>query len=166
VPDPSPLDLRTTLLLPLLSAPGAEDAWRVFLARYWPRIVDWASRCGVGRADAEQIASQVLLKLSCGRTLTSFDRERGRFRPWLRRVVQRATLDFQRELKKTPGGIGRGGNSEDAFDALLDAASLDGLADDLDARLSHDLREAESAIERVRTRICAAAPIANRSWTN
>jgi RNA polymerase sigma-70 factor (ECF subfamily) len=147
--------LRTTLLLPLLSTAGAEDAWRVFLNRYWPRIVEWASRSGVGHADAEQIASQVLLKLSCGRTLTSFDRGRGRFRPWLRKVVQRVALDFRREVKKTPGGVGRGGESEEPLDALLDAASLDGLADDLDARLSHDLRAAESAIERVRARVQA-----------
>ncbi|MGH7226044.1 MAG: RNA polymerase sigma factor, partial [Gemmataceae bacterium] len=142
-----------TLLLPLLSTAGAEDAWRVFLNRYWPRLVEWASRKGIGRADAEQIASEVLLKLSCGRTLASFDRGRGRLRPWLRTVVQRVALDFRRELKKVPGAVGRGGKSENALDALLDAASLDGLADDLDARLAHDLHQAESAVERVRARV-------------
>ena len=62
-------------------------------------------------------------------------------------------LDFRREVKKTPGGVGRGGESEEALDALLDADSLNGLADDLDARLSNDLRAAESAIERVRARV-------------
>ena len=154
MPNPPLLDVRTTLLLPLLSTAGAEDAWRVFLARYWPRLVEWASR-GVRREDAEQIASQVLLKLSCGRTLASFDRGRGRFRPWLRKVVQRVALDFRREVRKTPGGVGRGGESEEPLDALLDAASVDELADDLDARLSHDLFEAELAIERVRARVKA-----------
>ena len=155
MPDLVSCDPRTTLLLPLLSSAGAEDAWRVFFARYWPRIVDWARRSGVRSDDAEQIASQVLLKLSCGRTLTSFDRERGRFRPWLRKVVERVTLDFRQEMKKTPGCVGRGGESGESLDALLDAASLDGLADDLDVRLTHDLREAEAAIERVRARVKA-----------
>jgi RNA polymerase sigma factor (sigma-70 family) len=155
MPDPPPLDPRTTLLLPLLSTPGAEDAWRAFLARYWPRIVAWAKRGGVGDEDAEQIASQVLLKLSCGRTLASFNRERGRFRPWLRKVVQRVTLDFQRERKKIPGAVGRGGESEEALAALFDVVGLEALADDLDARLAHDLREAEAAIARVRARIKA-----------
>jgi DNA-directed RNA polymerase specialized sigma24 family protein len=153
MPNPLAFDLRTTLLLPLLSSPGAEEAWRVFFARYWPLLVAWAERSGVGCADAEQIASQVLLKLSSGRTLAAFDRGRGRFRPWLRKVVQRATLDFRRELKRSPGGVGRGGDSEQALDSLLDADSLNELADDLDARLSHDLRQAEFAVQRVRERL-------------
>lgn len=148
-------DVRTTLLLPMLSAPGAEDAWRVFLSRYWPLIVEWAKHGGAGRDDAEQIASEVLLKLSCGRALASFDRGRGRFRPWLRSVVRRAALDYRRALKKVVGGAGKGNGDVDPLDALLDPASLDGLADELDLRLSRDLREAEAAIERVRGRIKA-----------
>ncbi len=155
MPNSLSFDLLTTLLLPLLSSPEAEEAWRVFFARYWPLLVSWAMKGGVGRANAEQIASQVLLKLSCGRTLAAFDRGRGRFRPWLRKVVHRVTLDFRRELRKTPGGVGRGGDSEKALDSLLDTESLDGLAEDLDVRLSHDLRQAESAIERVRERLKA-----------
>lgn len=151
--DPSLTDVRTTLLLPMLSAPEAEDAWRVFLARYGPRIVEWAKHGGAGRDDAEQIASEVLLKLSCGRALASFDRSRGRFRPWLRSVVRRAALDYHRALKKVAGGAGKGKGNVDPLDALLDPASLDGLADELDLRLSRDLREAEAAVERVRGRV-------------
>lgn len=146
-------DVRTTLLLPMLSAPGGEDAWRVFLARYWPLIVEWAKHGGAGHDDAEQIASEVLLKLSCGRALASFDRGRGRFRPWLRSVVRRAALDYRRTLKKVAGGAGKGKGEADPLDALLDPTSLDDLADELDLRLSRDLREAEAAIERVRARI-------------
>ena len=152
MPTPAPDSPRTTLLLPHLSAPGAEDAWRVFLGRYWPRLVEWARRNGAGRDDAEQIASQVVLKLACGRALASFDRGRGRFRPWLRTVVRRVALDFRRQLRETPGGVGRGGDGG-AFDALLDPASLHGLADDLDARLAHDLQAAEAVVERVRARV-------------
>jgi RNA polymerase sigma-70 factor (ECF subfamily) len=152
MPAPASDEPRTTLLLPLLSAPGAEDAWRTFLGRYWPRIVTWARSHGAGRDDAEQIASQVLLKLACGRALASFDRLRGRFRPSLRAVVRRAALDFRREVGETPGSVGRGGES-DPLGTLLDPASLDGLADDLDARLARDLREVEAVIEHVRARV-------------
>jgi RNA polymerase sigma-70 factor (ECF subfamily) len=134
----------------LLSSSGAEDAWRVFLARYWPRIVEWARRGGIGRDDAEQIASQVLLKLSCGRALASFDRGQGRFRPWLRKVVQRVAIDFLRKRSNVPGSVGRGGES---LDALLDPVSLADLVDELDHRLSRDLGEAEAVVERVRARI-------------
>lgn len=157
MPDPTPDDTRTTLLLPMLSSPGADGAWRVFLGRYWPRIVEWARRQGAGLDDAEQIASQVVLKLACGRALASFDRGRGRFRPWLRAVVRRVALDFRRKGEETPGGVGRGSEGADSLNALLDPASLDGLADDLDARLVHDLREAEAAIERVRARVKASS---------
>ncbi|HTU91696.1 MAG TPA: sigma-70 family RNA polymerase sigma factor [Gemmataceae bacterium] len=148
-----PDDVCTTLLLPMLSAPGAEDAWRVFLKRYWPLIVEWAKHGGAGRDDAEQIASEVLLKLSCGRALASFDRCRGRFRPWLRSVVRRAALDYCRALEKVAGGAGQGKNGADPLDILFDPTSLDSLADDLDARLTHDLQAAEAAIERVRRRV-------------
>jgi hypothetical protein len=108
----APVDAPTTLLVALLSSSGAEDAWRVFLARYWPRLVEWAKRGDVGRDDAEQIASQVLLKLSCGRALVSFDRGQGRFRPWLRKVVHRVAIDFLRKRSNVPGSVGRGGGEK------------------------------------------------------
>ncbi len=152
MPAPASEPPRTTLILPLLSAPGAEEAWRVFLGRYWPRLVDWARRHGARPDDAEQIASQVLLKLACGRALASFDRSRGRFRPWLRAVVRRAALDFRRQVRETPGAVGRGGDG-DPLGALLDPASLDGLANDLGARLADDLHAAEAVVERVRARV-------------
>ncbi|HTU91694.1 MAG TPA: hypothetical protein VMF69_16540 [Gemmataceae bacterium] len=41
-----PDDVGTTLLLPMLSGPDAEDAWRVFLGRYGPLIVEWAKQGG------------------------------------------------------------------------------------------------------------------------
>jgi DNA-directed RNA polymerase specialized sigma24 family protein len=149
----APVDAPTTLLVALLSSSSADDAWRVFLARYWLRIVEWAKRGGVEHDDAEQIASQVLLKLSCGRALASFDRGQGRFRPWLRKVVQRVALDFLRKRRKVPGSVGKGGERGNPLDALLDPASLADLTDELDLRLSRDLREAEAAVERVRARV-------------
>lgn len=151
--DPIPSDVRTTLLLPMLSAPGAEDAWGVFFKRYWPLLVAWAKRGSVRREDAEQIASDVLLKLSCGRALASFDRCRGRFRPWLRTVVHRAALDYRRAQKKIAGSASPRKSDMDSLDSLLDPASLDELVGDLDARLTRDLRAAEAAIERVRRRV-------------
>ena len=152
MPSPIPVDARTTLLLPLLSAPGAEEAWRVFLGRYWPLIVEWAQRGKVRFHDAEQIASEVLVKLSGGRALTTFDRRRGRFRSWLRSVVRRTALDYRRSQQKACGGCCRIG-LKDSLDALFDPASLDGLADELDARLTRDLRLAEAAVERVQARL-------------
>jgi DNA-directed RNA polymerase specialized sigma24 family protein len=147
----APVDFRTTMLVPLLSSAGAEDAWRVFLARFWPRMVEWAKRSGAGSDDAEQIASEVLFKLSCGRALSLFDRGKGSFRPWLHKVVQRVAVNFLDKSRKTPGSVGRGG--EDPFDALLDPASLEALADEIDSCFSRDLRKAEIAVERVRARI-------------
>lgn len=151
MPSIAPVNLRTTMLVPLLSSTGAEDAWRVFLARYWPRIVAWAKRGGAGRDDAEQIASEVLLKLSCGQALASFDGGKGSFRPWLRKVVERVAVNFLGKSRNTPGGVGKGG--EDPFDALLDPASLEALTDEIDFCFSCDLQKAEASVERVRARI-------------
>jgi DNA-directed RNA polymerase specialized sigma24 family protein len=111
--------------------------------------VEVSRRC---RDDAEEIASQVLLKLSCGPALASFEQGRARFRSWLQKVVHRAALDFRRHEQKIPGGGGRG-DKEDPLDALLDPASLDDLTDDLDQRLAHDLGEADAAAQRVRARV-------------
>lgn len=147
----APIDVRTTLLVPLLSSTGAEDAWRVFLDRYWPRIVEWAKQGGAGRDDAEQIASEVLFKLSCGHALALFDRGKGHFRPWLRKVVERVAVNFLKKSRKTPGSLGRGGG--DSLDALLDPASLEALADEIESCFSFNIRKAEAAVERVRARI-------------
>lgn len=152
---PLPGDLRTTLLVSLLASSSAEDAWRVFLARYWPRLVGWARQSGVGRDDAEQIASQILLKLSCGRTLASFDRGKGRFRSWLRKVVERVAVDFLRKRRKTPGSVGKGGAGKDPLETLIDSARLNDLADEIGLVLSSDLQKAEAAVERVRARVKA-----------
>jgi len=114
----APVDLRTTLLVPLVSSTGAEDAWRVFLARYWPRIVQWTRRRGAGRDDAEQIASEVLLKLSCGRALSLFDGEKEDFVPgyarssgvsllisWKKPRRRRAALAEEEKNRSTPSSI-------------------------------------------------------------
>lgn len=94
-----------------------------------------------------------MFKLSCGRALASFDRCRGRFRPWLRTVVHRAALDYRRAQKKIAGSASTRKSDVDSLDSLLDPASLDELVGDLDARLTRDLRAAEAAIERVRRRV-------------
>lgn len=145
-------EIPTGVLLSLLSGSAAEDAWRVFLKRYWGRIRAWACR-HVSFADAEQIASDVLDKLVCGTALVSFDHKRGSFRAWLRVVVRRTIIDFRRKLGKTPGSIGRGMGEGNPLDALVDPASLDGLTGDLDVRLVRDLRAAEVVVNRVRDRV-------------
>ena len=41
---PGPTELATTQLLPFLAAGGNEEAWRVFVVRYRPRILRWCRR--------------------------------------------------------------------------------------------------------------------------
>src|SRR5260370_13756303 len=120
-------DLPSTLLIPLLSGAGAADAWRVFLGRYWPRLVAWACR-HVSYHDAEHIASDVLDKLGCGCALASFDRSRGCFSSWIRVVLRRAVLVFQRNLQQTPGRVGQGTGGTDPSHTLLVPATLDQLS--------------------------------------
>ncbi|HTU21257.1 MAG TPA: sigma-70 family RNA polymerase sigma factor [Gemmataceae bacterium] len=145
-------DAPTTVLLRLLSAPQAEDAWCEFVKRYWSFLVEWARRGDVRLHDAEDIACEVLLKLSQGRALATFDRSRGRSRSWLRGVVHHAALDY-REARQKAFGDRNGKGLQEPIDALLDPASLDDLVEDLDARICRDLEAAEAVIEKVQARV-------------
>ena len=58
---PGPTELATTQLLPYLAAGGNEEAWRIFVVRYRPRILRWCRRLQAD--DAEEVASRVLHKL-------------------------------------------------------------------------------------------------------
>ena len=61
---PGPTELATTQLLPFLAAGGNEEAWRMFVVRYRPRILRWCRKLQAD--DAEEVASRVLHKLAEG----------------------------------------------------------------------------------------------------
>src|SRR5262249_15378040 len=84
-----------------------------------------------------------------------YDPDRGRFRNWLRKLVENQAIDHWRRHHP---GLRQLDDPDRVLLAWPDAASLDDLADDLHNRLLRDLQAAEPVTARVARRV------AERSW--
>src|SRR5262249_32284272 len=87
-------DTRTsiTLLEKLQKAPKDAVAWERFVWRYRPMICGWCREWGLQGADAEDVAQDVLAKLT--EKLGQFHYDPSRcFRAWLKTITQRAWSD-------------------------------------------------------------------------
>jgi len=142
---PGPTELATTQLLPYLAVGGNEEAWRVFVVRYRPRILRWCRRLQAD--DAEEVASRVLHKLVIGLARGVYRRhDTGTFRGWLRRVVGNEVVDFvRRQRPGQPAG--------DVLSCWPDPVSIDELAGELDDEFRADCERAEQICARVRGRV-------------
>jgi RNA polymerase sigma-70 factor (ECF subfamily) len=125
-----------------------DDAWRTFLKRYQPQIEAWCAR-RLPRAEAEEVAATVLCKLVQKLPVFAYDSGRGRFRAWLRALVENEVASHWRR----PGRLPRSPNADALLRDWPDPASLDALADDLDDRIHADLEKAEQVAALVRARV-------------
>jgi RNA polymerase sigma factor (sigma-70 family) len=142
---PGPTDLATTQLLPYLAVGGNEEAWRVFVARYRPRILRWCGRLQAD--DAEEVTSRVLHKLVVGLARGVYRRhDAATFRGWLRRVVANEIVDFAR-------GQRLGQPAGEVLHSWPDPTSVDELAGELDQEFRADCQRAEGICTRVRGRV-------------
>jgi RNA polymerase sigma factor (sigma-70 family) len=138
-------DLATTQLLPFLAVPQNEEAWRVFVLRYRPRILAWCQR--LQPDDAEEVTSRVLHKLVIGLARGAYKRRgTGMFRAWLRTVVGNEVVDFARQRRP-------GQSAHADLYCQPDPASFDELAGDLDDQFREDCERAERVCARVRERV-------------
>jgi RNA polymerase sigma factor (sigma-70 family) len=135
----------TTLLEQLRRSPADEASWSRFVERYGPRIYAWCRRWGLQDADAQDVAQDILVKLS--KTLTTFEYDRARsFRGWLRAVVRNAWRDWIAKPRQRD----RCG-SEDVWNLL----SSQPAADDLETRIEKEFQQhlLAAAKEQVRSRV-------------
>jgi RNA polymerase sigma-70 factor (ECF subfamily) len=143
-------------LLGQLYDPNQSDgAWRTFLDRYQPGITAWCRRLGLQEADAQEVTSEVLLRLARALPTLRYDPQR-RFRAWLRTVVHNAVCDFWREQARRPGLQGTGDSTvaqllEQAPDSVLDE-----LVEQMDDRLQADLSLARRASQRVQNEVLSS----------
>jgi len=87
-------------LLHRLGHSGDAEAWELFVRVYGPAIHRHAVSCGLDHADALDVTQEVLLQVSQQIALFEYDRSRGRFRDWLRRIAHRRCLDLLRARRR------------------------------------------------------------------
>jgi RNA polymerase sigma factor (sigma-70 family) len=142
----------TALLVRLKDSP-TETGWKEFVARYEPLIRAWCRRRGLSEANTDDVAQNVLLKLT--RILPTFEYDPAKgFRKWLRVVVENAVNDYFREQLRQLHTEPRGGTS--AYEQLLRqpdavaslAESLSAAPNDRHTLLHAILEELRRATER------------------
>jgi RNA polymerase sigma-70 factor (ECF subfamily) len=141
-----PSTTSVTLLGRLHHDPTDQAAWRDFVARYGPKILQWCRRWHLQEADAQDVAQDVLLKLHGRMATFSYDAS-GSFRAWLKTLTHHAWRDLVDDRRRA--GIG---TSDTRMAALLNnlAASED-LAGNLQEEFRRELLD--RALARVKARV-------------
>jgi len=90
---------RSSLLLHLQQKndPGS---WQKFVEIYRPLIVHAARQAGVCAQDLDDVVQMVLLQLLKSMPSFSYQRERGFFRSWLRRITINKAIDLGRSRQR------------------------------------------------------------------
>jgi RNA polymerase sigma factor (sigma-70 family) len=92
-----------TLMEMLREQPQNALAWDKFVRRYHPKIYGWCKAWGLQEADAEDVAQDVLAKLT--QKMASFRYDQSRcFRAWLKTITQRVLSDLIANRKRSLGG--------------------------------------------------------------
>jgi RNA polymerase sigma-70 factor (ECF subfamily) len=108
-------------LLEQLRSPTAAPAWQRFVDLYTPLLYSWASRQGLGDADAADLVQEVLMVLVQKLPEFTYDRSKS-FRGWLRTILINKAHNYQRRPPGQPLKDG-GANLPDpnAMDELAEA---------------------------------------------
>jgi len=104
-------DTRPSLLAALRKGEPAQSAWRNFFARYAPAVYRVARRQGLDPHDADDVVQQVMLALSAHIGEFKYDRDRGKFRQWVKTVAANKVRDLYRHRGAAPDRA-RGGDVE------------------------------------------------------
>ena len=94
-------DTRPSLLSALRGDHPAESAWRTFFLQYAPAVFRVCRRRGLDMDDADEIAQQVMVGVSSHISDFDYDRDRGRFRHWVRTMTINKIRDLFRRRKAT-----------------------------------------------------------------
>lgn len=86
----------------LLRAQNQEDqqAWFEFIDFYQKFIFHILHKMNFNTQDADDLAQEILLKL--WRKLDSYDKQKSKFRTWLKQVIRNTALDYLRQVKRKP----------------------------------------------------------------
>lgn len=138
-------------LLCELGTGNRDGAWAQFHTRYRDVIFGWCLRRGLPVESAEDLTQDVLLKLFQQLPNYRHDSERGRFRAWLKSVVNNALTDFWRKQQRNGESLAVGGT---AFLERMANLTAPEVADELSTAIEERAqRSAEKVCERVRSRL-------------
>ncbi len=99
-------DSTNSMLILRLRDADDHEAWRSFVERYTPRIYAWCRRFRLQESDAADVAQNVLVRMVTVMRTFDYERSRGTFRAWLRKVTQNAVMDLMREWERQVQGSG------------------------------------------------------------
>ncbi len=137
---------RVTLLHRLSRDPADQLSWSEFVRVYGPAIRTWLVHWGLQEADAQDVAQNVLLRLTSKLPQFQYDPARS-FRGWLKTLTHHAWHDFVTEA----GYRHRGSGDSGAFEQLQSVAARDDLAARVEATFDKELLEV--ALVRARERV-------------
>ena len=98
-------ETRVSLLASLRDDPGQSD-WREFFERYAPAVYRVARLRGIDKHDSDDIVQQVMMAIARHIDGFDYDRDRGSFRQWVRKIAENKIRDHRRSprLDATPMG--------------------------------------------------------------
>lgn len=73
--------------------------WREFFDRYAPAVYRVARLRGVPQSDADDIVQQVMMSIVTHIADFRYDRDRGRFRDWVRRITENKIISLKRRAR-------------------------------------------------------------------
>ena len=77
-----------------------QQAWDEFVNFYRKFIFHILNKMNFNTQDADDLAQEILLKL--WRKLASYDKQKSKFRTWLKQVTRNTALDYLRQVKRKP----------------------------------------------------------------
>lgn len=91
---------RSSLLLNL-QHPSGQGRWDEFIQRYRPLIAHAVRRTGIPSQDQDDVIQSILLQLLKVLPTFAYQREKGFFRNWLRRIATNQALDWHRKQSRS-----------------------------------------------------------------
>jgi RNA polymerase sigma-70 factor (ECF subfamily) len=137
---------RITLLLRLTQNPADQLSWAEFVRFYSPAIRAWLTHWGLQEADAQDVAQNVLLRLTNKLPQFTYDPTKS-FRGWLKTLTHHAWHDFVTEA----GYRTRGSGDTSVLDQLQSIEAREDLTARVEATFDKELLE--MALLRARERV-------------
>lgn len=137
---------RSTLVHRLTQNPADQVSWAEFVRLYGPAIRSWLTHRGLQEADAQDVAQNVLLRLTAKLPQFKYDPTRS-FRGWLKTLTHHAWHDFVTETSYR----NRGSGDTSVLDQLQSVEAREDLTARVEATFDKELLEI--AMARAKERV-------------